>query len=152
MMEDLMMSPTLEDQRIVSMNMDRIIDEMAYVRSLRTNLVRIKISDSDQTINLPKAAVDLLFKIIATIADGRSISLLASSAVLSTQQGAEILNISRPHFVKLLERGEMPFTKIGKHRKVKLEDVLNYQKEHTSRQHKAIERMQEMAQEYDMGY
>jgi len=146
------MNPTLEDQRIVSMNMDRIIDEMAHVRSLRTNLVRIKISDSDQTINLPKAAIDLLFKIISTIADGRSISLMASNAVLSTQQGAEFLNISRPHFVKLLERGDMPFTKIGKHRKVNVEDVLNYQKEHTTRQHKAIERMQDIAQEHNMGY
>ena len=47
---------------------------------------------------------------------------------MTTQAAAELLGCSRPHFVKLLENGEIPFTKVGRHRRVKFEDVMNYKK------------------------
>jgi len=57
---------------------------------------------------------------------------------MTTQSAAEFLGCSRPHLVKLLETGEIPFTKVGKHRRVKFEDIVNYKNKMKARQEKIL--------------
>jgi len=67
----------------------------------------------------------LLFEILDNMAMGKSITLIPSEAEVSTQQAADMLNVSRPHLVKLLEKGEIPFKKVGSHRRIQLKDLIN---------------------------
>jgi excisionase family DNA binding protein len=62
------------------------------------------------------------------MSQGKSFSLVPIATEVTTQKAAEILGCSRPHLVKLLEDGQIEYTKVGKHRRVKFEDVMNYKK------------------------
>ncbi|MEV4012846.1 excisionase family DNA-binding protein [Nonomuraea angiospora] len=77
---------------------------------------------------LPREAVSLLAFILAQAAEGRGVTVIPSHAELTTQQAADMLNVSRPYLIKLLETGEIPFRLIGKHRCITSEDLQEYER------------------------
>jgi|25BtaG_2_1085352.scaffolds.fasta_scaffold05406_2 excisionase family DNA binding protein len=98
----------------------------AVLKEIRDKSPEIEIEETKDKIRIPLKALKLLAKILKAMGEGKPISVVPIAAEMTTQAAAEFLNCSRPHFVKLLEEGEIPFTKIGKHRRVKFEDVSNY--------------------------
>jgi excisionase family DNA binding protein len=88
--------------------------------------VDIEIEGTNDKLVLPLSAVKLLTEILKNISEGRMISILPVAAELTTQKAAEILGCSRPFVIKLLEENRIPFTKIGKHRRIMVEDVMKY--------------------------
>lgn len=72
--------------------------------------------------------------ILETMSKGKSFLLVPIATEMTTQKAAEILGCSRPHLVKLLEEGKINFTKVGKHRRIKYQDVMQYKKEMKARQ------------------
>ncbi|MGB0930229.1 MAG: excisionase family DNA-binding protein [Chitinophagales bacterium] len=83
---------------------------------------------------------------------GKSIALIPSDAEISTQQAAEILKVSKPYIVKLLEQGEIPYRKIGSHRRLQLKDVLDYEAKLKVQRRKNLDFLASEAQELNMGY
>lgn len=77
---------------------------------------------------MPYEVFNLLSEIVGALAQGKGVSVVPTGTQLTTQQAADFLGISRPTLVKLLEQGEVSFTKIGRHRRVALEDLLAYEK------------------------
>jgi len=75
---------------------------------------------------LPPSVVELLASVMAILESGQGVSVVPINAELSTEEAAEILNVSRPHVVKLLETGMIPFHKVGTHRRIQLSEVLKY--------------------------
>ena len=71
----------------------------------------------------------LLGKILKAMSQGKPISIVPLATEITTQSAAELLSCSRPHLVKLLEEGKIPYTKIGKHRRLMIEDVLKYKQQ-----------------------
>jgi excisionase family DNA binding protein len=72
--------------------------------------------------------------------------------MISTKQAAEFLNVSRPHIVKLLESGRIPFTKVGTHRRIRVEDFLAYKEKMEKKRSNALDKLATEAQDLEMGY
>jgi excisionase family DNA binding protein len=75
---------------------------------------------------LPESLYQVLRQVTPLLAQGKGVTLIPQEHYLTTQEAANLLNISRPYLYKLLDQGEIPFTQIGSHRRVKAEDVLSY--------------------------
>ena len=80
------------------------------------------------TVRMLTSALRLLLEVLAEIGQGNAVSIIPIHAELTTQEAADVLNVSRPFLVQLLEQGEMPFHKIGTHRRVRYQDVIAYKK------------------------
>jgi excisionase family DNA binding protein len=114
--------------------------------------VRLRITGGNVDIVVPAKALGLLVDILAHMGEGRSVTVLPIREELTTQQAANLLRVSRPHLVTMLERRELPFRKVGKHRRVFLQDVLKYQQESRRKQEAALDALASQAQELEMGY
>jgi excisionase family DNA binding protein len=98
-------------------------------------------------IQLPESVFHVLRLVVEAMASGDAVSVVPVHAELTTQQAAELLNVSRPHFVKLLEGGEIKFRKVGSHRKVRLDDLLAYKDQRHREQEALLSKMANEGQE-----
>lgn len=131
--------PTKSDQQIAIISyqsINNVID-----RASSSN-IEIEIEESHEKIILPKMAVELLGEILKSMSEGIPISIVPEATEVTTQKAAEIIGCSRPHLVKLLETGEIEFIKVGKHRRINIEDVYKYKlKMKESQKQRIIEMM-----------
>ena len=96
---------------------------------------------------LPAGAVKLLQTILTEIARGNAVTAIPVQAQLTTQEAADLLNVSRPHLIGLLDKCEIPHHKIGAHRRVALNDVLEYKLKVDARREAALAELAELGQE-----
>jgi excisionase family DNA binding protein len=80
------------------------------------------------------------------------VTILPENAELTTVEAAEILNVSRPYLIKLLDQKAIPHRKVGKHRRIKLEDVMAYKRAIDEEREKVLDMLVAEAQDMDMGY
>ena len=115
----------------------------------------IQILDRDRQphqVELPTSALRLLVDILAELAEGNAVKVVPVQAELTTQDAADLLNVSRPHLVKLLEEGVLPFHKTGKHRRVRFVDVMQFKATRDQASHDAMKALAQQAQELRLGY
>lgn len=101
---------------------------------------------------LPALSARLLADILALIGAGKAVAVLPVDTELTSQQAAEVLNVSRPYLVKLLDEGKLPHRKVGTRRRVLLCDVLAYKKQVADARAKVLDELATQAQELNMGY
>lgn len=117
--------PSKSEQKIASSS---YLTLSKVLKHLKTDDTEIEIDESNEKIKLPLTALKFLNEILKSMSEGKPISIVPVATEVTTQKAAEILGCSRPHLVKLLEDGVISYTKIGKHRRVKYEDIMIYQK------------------------
>lgn len=123
--------PSKEEQKVAMESYNALAEAL---EQLHTKNPEIEIEETGEKIRIPLKALKLLAKILKVTSQGKLISIIPVATEMTTQAAAELLGCSRPHLVKLLEEGEIEFTKIGKHRRVKYEDVIAYKKRMKAKQ------------------
>ena len=103
-------------------------------------------------VELPTSALQLLMDILAALAAGTAVKVVPVHAELTTQEAADLLNVSRPHLIKLLESGELSYHKTGKHRRVRFADLMDYKTRRDTASEQAMALLAEQAQALRTGY
>jgi excisionase family DNA binding protein len=144
-------TPSPEDTRLAQESSRRI----AKLLGARKKSLRFRIQPDDEpeeTIAIPLPAFRLLAEILAQMAKGNTVTLIPIHAELTTQQAADLINVSRPFLIEQLEKGELPFRKVGKHRRVLFQDLMAYKHRMDHNRLKVLEELAAQAQELDLGY
>ena len=151
-METILNRTSGDDQRIALGSMTSLKGVSNKLCTVSTPGVKIKIQESDEFITIPKKALSLLITILSNMSEGKSITIIPTDSEVSTQQAAEMLNVSRPHLIKLLENNTIPFKKVGSHRRILLRDLITYDKGLERTREEKLKFLSEQAQELNLGY
>lgn len=144
-------TPTEADARQARESLQRISDILTSGMSD----LSIRIQNDEQTgadIILPASVLRLLKDILTEMAQGHAVALLPVQAELTTQQAADLLNVSRPYLIRLLEDSKIPFRLVGQHRRVRFDDLLAYQRKDDEDRRRIADELTADAQELGMGY
>ena len=112
--------------------------------------IQIQIVDEHgvaEVLALPAPALRLLSKILHEMAEGNALTLIPIHAELTTNQAAELLNVSRPYLIRLLEADKMPYHRVGTHRRIYFKDLQAYKRQVKATQRNALRELAEEAQE-----
>jgi len=142
--------PPTERDAIIARTSKQLLARFA--REDQPLTVRVVDADHDEPLELPAGAVTLLLDILGAMASGHGVTLIPEDAELTTVQAADILHVSRPFLIKLLDEGQIPYRRVGKHRRIRMEDVMNYKQAIDQEREAVLDRLVQDAQEQGMGY
>ncbi|MDN5587449.1 DNA binding domain-containing protein, excisionase family [Brevibacterium sandarakinum] len=124
------------DTRQVGRVYDMLTAEEAHNPIPRYYLVG---AEDDNTVELPSEVYQVLRSVVEAMQKGLSVTISPTSQMLTTQQAADLLGISRPTLIKALDGEKLPYTRSGSHRRIALTDVLDYREERRRKQYAAID-------------
>jgi excisionase family DNA binding protein len=117
--------------------------------------VRIQLLDDGkepETVAVPASALRLFLQLLTEMSQVNAVTLIPTHAELTTQQAADLLNVSRPYLVKLLDEGKIPCRTVGKYRRVRFDDLMAYKRKDDEARAKILDQLTAEAQELGMGY
>jgi excisionase family DNA binding protein len=145
-------TPTPDDTRVAEESSRRLT---RFLADKPRKPLRVRIApdnEPEETISIPMSAFRLLNDILTEMAKGNAVTLLPVHAELTTQQAADLLNVSRPFLVEQLEKGVIPYRKVGTHRRILFNDLMAYKQTMDRNRLKALDELSAQAQELGMGY
>jgi excisionase family DNA binding protein len=145
-------SPVSPDEESIAVAAEALPLVQEYLRTHPEGpaIVRVVGSADGGQLVVPRGAVELLARVLAHMANGHSVSVVPAHAELTTQQAADLLNVSRPYLIGLLEAGEIDYRKVGTHRRVMAGSVLDYKHRDDARRRAAADELAELAQDMDL--
>ena len=142
--------PTAQDAAIAREASRMLAPYVEHLENLRFQVGEEK--KVTQKLLLPATAVRLLLDLLTEMAAGNAITLIPVHAQLTTQQAADVLNVSRPFLVNLLEQGKIPYVKVGTHRRILFEDLMRYKKDIDRERQKALDELIRESEKLNIGY
>lgn len=142
--------PSTHEATIAKLASRALATHMDRVEDLRFQILEHK--KTPETLSLPASAIHLLFDILKEMAAGNAITIIPVHAELTTQQAADVLNVSRPFLIQLLEQRKIPFHKVGTHRRILYQDLMRYKKHTDAQRRGVLDQLSQEAQELNMGY
>lgn len=118
--------PSKAEQKVAMVSYDSLA---VVIEQLNAEKTEIEIEETKDKIVVPLRALKLFGGILKAMSEGKPISIVPLATEVTTQKAAEMLGCSRPHLVKLLDEGKIQYTKVGKHRRIVFEDVVEYKKQ-----------------------
>ncbi|MBV4359972.1 excisionase family DNA-binding protein [Pinibacter aurantiacus] len=149
-MQAVTFKPTKHEQKIAKEAMSEIQKLQRQSKKKKAATTIVTVGKNGNSISVPTKAVSFFYEIVDGMAYGKSVTVLTTDLLISTQQAADILHFSRPYVIKLLEEGKIPYQKIGTHRRMKLADVVAYDKEFRKRQDRALDLLTAEAQRLNL--
>lgn len=126
--------------------------ELSHLLATLPEAERASVKLDGHDLILPRQALALLRDILVEMAQGNAVTIVPTHAELTTQEAADILNVSRPHLIKLLNDNVIAYSKTGTHRRIRYQDLMAYKAEREYRSMDALDALTEQAQHLDMGY
>lgn len=112
----------------------------------------LKVSgENGEPVHIAPAVGHLIIDLLGHVASGNMVTLVPVGTMLTTQEAADMLNVSRPHLTKLLKAGEIDFEEVGKHRRVPLEALMQYRERKRQEREEALDNPTRLGQEFDAG-
>ena len=142
-------APTAQDASLARISGQRL---SRYARRKKPLSLRVGEAGQEQPIELPAGAVALLMDVLEAMAAGRGVTIIPENAELTTVEAASILNVSRPFLIRLLDEKVIPHRRVGKHRRILIDDVMTYKKAIDAEREAVLAQLTAEAQENDMGY
>jgi excisionase family DNA binding protein len=105
---------------------------------------------TEDALVIPRATVVMFAQILDLLAQGRGVQIIPKEVELSTQQAADALNVSRPYLIGLLESGRIPFRKVGRHRRIRFEDLMVYKRQDDLSRRDAADKLAELSEDLDL--
>lgn len=115
------------------------------VRHLKAMTQPQLVIGDDDRIPLPREVAEALREVVIALSEGHAVTIAPQHTTLTTQQAADLLGVSRPTLVKLLEDDVIPHTRPGRHRRVRLSDVLDYQRQQRQDRDDALDELAELS-------
>lgn len=141
------------DETVLALESSRLLARFVATKRQKPLQLRIQPEDGpEETVSIPASAFRLLNDILTQMAKGNAVTLIPIHAELTTQQAADILNVSRPFLVEQLEKKVIPFRKVGTHRRILFQDLMSYKEAMDRNRLKVLDELAAQAQELDMGY
>ena len=109
-------------------------------------------SDRETRVTVPRAAFELFVRILGEMANGNAVAIVPVHAELTTQQAADLLNVSRPFMVKLLEEQRIPCRMVGTRRRVRFEDLVRYKQQDEGERQTLVDELTAEAQRLGLDY
>ena len=107
-------------------------------------------SGKAESLMIPTVAYELLIDILSQLSQGNAVTLVPVKAELTTQQAANLLNVSRPYLIKLLESGKISYFKVGKHRRILAKDLYEYKAEIDAKRNQSLDELTALSEELDL--
>ncbi|HEY5957843.1 MAG TPA: helix-turn-helix domain-containing protein [Polyangiaceae bacterium] len=119
----------------------------------RTGELRLAPTEGEEVgVTIPKEAFELLLEVLGQMANGNAVTVVPVHAELTTQEAAELLNVSRPFLIGLLDSGKIPFRLVGAHRRVRFTDLAAYQEADERQRRTVLDELTSDAQKHGLGY
>jgi len=109
-----------------------------------------EVGDNDDALIIPRATAILFTQILGELAQGRGVRIIPRDAELTTQQAADALNVSRPYLIGLLESGRIPFRRVGRHRRITFDALMEYKRHDDLERRTAADELAQITEELDM--
>jgi len=130
----------------------RVLAQHLPTRPADVQLRLIADGQETEVVTVPAVALTLFLQLLQEMAQGHAVTLVPLHAEVTTQQAADLLNVSRPYLIRLLERGQIPYRKVGAHRRVLRRDVLAYKARTDTDRRAALDELVAEAQRLGLGY
>ncbi len=130
----------------------RILSAISKRQKPRTLQIKSEGTSKSLSVTVPKEAFALFLEVLGQMANGNAVTIVPVNAELTTQQAAELLNVSRPFLVKLLDDGKLPCRMVGTHRRVRMADLIAYKRVDDAERNTALDELAAEAQKHGLGY
>lgn len=126
-MTRLALAPIEPDESDINTAVEALPHVKDYLATHTDSVIRLVVADDPEgTLIVPRNAVELLARVLAHMAAGEGVSVVPAHAELTTQQAAELLKVSRPFLIGLLDQGDIEYRKVGKHRRIRAQSLMAY--------------------------
>ena len=119
----------------------------AHASDATPHLKVVEQDGTEQTVAIPAAAYRLLVDVLTQMAQGNAVTLISIHAELTTQEAADLLNVSRPYLIKQIEAGAIPHHKVGRHRRIRFDDLMVYKQQIHEKSSRALDEMVALSEE-----
>jgi excisionase family DNA binding protein len=125
------------------------IRQLEHILNQENSQLKLVASNGEE-ITITDSVLRVLRQVVQAMASGKNVSIVTYNPELTTQQAADLLNVSRPYLIKLLEQGELPYIMVGTHRRVKFEDLRKYKQQRDTKRRQLLDEL--IAESQELGF
>jgi excisionase family DNA binding protein len=142
-------APGVVDAEVAGRALGRIKSFLASDQGANDEIEILAELGRGEALVVPRPAVEMFAYVLAAMANGQGVQLMPVNAELTTQQAADMMNVSRPYLIGVLDRGEIEYRLVGRHRRIRFQDLMDYMRQDDLARKAAADALTRMDQEFE---